>query len=622
MQTSNGAGPAQKCDWKEWRPWELGVRWLSFQLALALGGAIAVAGLAVYSRAHSGFVRLGPPPSILRRNAELMDAIWMQGWLYTAIPVSLMTLYRTMWGGVIASLAARQPYVELRKPNGGPPEKTILLDYRAEWPLAACRTAFCTGHWFLGACMAMSFLLSFVAAPSAAFLFAATTATSQFPVPLRYTSQLNYTAIRGPLGTPSAQTALEWGAATVSLKAPPLPWTNGTHAYSPFELSRDLQWPDEDTSPTGNPGPISIAVDSTAHFFQPHCLALREGVDYQAELLPVDIPGLDSVMLSITGSDRGCTFSDVLIFNLREPLFTAFRPVAAKTFQRLGCEMMNNNNASLVGIVAGRYTGDRIADHRVSDISVVSCMPRYWSVPGVLNATLARPPSQMPLAAITAFYGNWSRAVEYTQGEHMYVESAFVEPLAFDPSLPMQVPTNNFVRYVFELAALSSSRNSTNGRLDVAVLALSMADLLERAYAAVAAAILTTPLDVPGHHIGYATASEVRITVRERVAWVMVPLFLCAAVLLSYILGVERHRPAALFEEPVGLLGIAGIAQRSAHLTGEIAAIGRDSRFRGKFREDAMASEAFMATNWRFDEQAGHIVNTTGTGLQTAHGSR
>lgn len=244
----------------------------------------------------------------------------------------------------------------------------------------------------------------------------------------------------------------------------------------------------------------------------------------------------------------------------------------------------------------------------------------------MLNALLARPPSDTPLAAITGFHGVWSRAEEYTEGDHVYVESAFIEPLAFDPSLPIQVPTQNLARYVIELASSSSSSSSshkvTDRRLDAAALASSMAELLERAYAAVAAVILTTTLDVPKSHVGYVAVSEVRITVREPVAWLVVSALLSVAALLAYVLGVERQKPAALFEEPVGLLSIAGVAQRSAHLTGEIEAIGADPRFRGTFRKDAMASKEFMATNWRFDQAAGHIVNTTGRGLKTARGGR
>ncbi|KAK0627989.1 hypothetical protein B0T14DRAFT_513630, partial [Immersiella caudata] len=530
-----------------------------------------------------------------------------------------------MWGSIVAALAARQPYVELRKPGGGPPEKTVLLDYRAQWPLAACRTAFLqTGHWFLGACMVLSILLSFVIAPSAAFLFVATTATSQSVVPLRYTSRFNYSAIRGPVrvGMPSAQTALEWGAATISLGAPPLPWTNGTHAFSPFALAGNPPQPDNSThNPNGSPPkPVSIAVDSTAHFFRPDCVALREGVDYHATVLPGSIPGINTAVLSVSGRDRGCSFSQVLVFNLQQPLFTPFRPLAAGTFQRLGCEdeAGKHSNGTIVGLVAARYTGDRIADHRMAEVSVVSCRPRYWAVPGVLSATLASPPSDdttSPLATITGFRGVWSRAEEYTGGDHVYVENAFVEPLAFDPSLPIQVPTQNLARYVFELASSSSSR------LDAADLATSMASLLERAYAAVAAAILTTRLQVPKTHVGFVAVSEVRITVREPVAWLVVSALLSIAALLTYILGVERHKPAALFEEPAGLLSIAGIAQRSAHLTGEIEAIDADPRFRGTFRKDAMASNEFMATNWLFDQSAGHIVNTTGRGLKTARGA-
>lgn len=75
-------------------------------------------------------------------------------------------------------------------------------------------------------------------------------------------------------------------------------------------------------------------------------MALREGVDYHAVVLPGEIPGIYTAVLSVSGRDRGCSFGDVLTFNLQEPFFTRFRPLAAKTFQRIGCEAGNHSNGS------------------------------------------------------------------------------------------------------------------------------------------------------------------------------------------------------------------------------------------------------------------------------------
>ncbi|KAK4211293.1 hypothetical protein QBC37DRAFT_427177 [Rhypophila decipiens] len=110
-------------DWPEWRSSRLRFDLLLLQLILTIVIGGAILWLAQYSRVHDGFIRLGSPPAFISDNPDLMKAIWTQSWQYTTLPVSLMTLYRVSWDGVIAAIAERQPYVELMKVDGSPPAK-------------------------------------------------------------------------------------------------------------------------------------------------------------------------------------------------------------------------------------------------------------------------------------------------------------------------------------------------------------------------------------------------------------------------------------------------------------------------------------------------------------------
>lgn len=616
--------------WREWRSKKLGSNWLTFQFILTLGIGAAVFGLGEYSRINSGFIRLGSPPAFISDNPDLMKAIWMQGWQYTTVPVSLMTLYRVMWDGIVAAIAERQPYVELMKEGGAPPEKTLLLDYRAEWQIIAPYKAFKTGHWFLGLCMVMSVVLNFGVVPSIAFLFTTEESAYRYPVPLTFESVIDYSAIRHPPPSgPSGGMALEWAAATGLMNAPPLSWTNGTSAFPTFALTNDLPTPD-------NRDPVPITVNSTAYLVRPNCIPLRENVEYSSTLVAPQIPGLSTAVLLVRGTDRNCSFNSDLLFNLK-PQSKEFKPMAAKIFQRISCQQTadpNNLNGTRLTLVSGKYTGDRDKGHHsVSNVSVVSCNPTYWAVPGILNLTLVANPSNITttnsqsidntkdrlVARITSFEGDWSRAVRHLDGEHLAIEGMLLLELAFDPSLNIQVPTNSLARFAFEIAARSRDNQSGHDEApQPSALAKSMGDLFERAYTVIAATILTTPLPRTTHNetgndrdqVGYASISETRIVVQQGVSYFVISMLSIVAGLLMAILLHERHKRSALFEEPIGLLGVAGITQRSEHLKIEINKLNDSSGFCGKFREDALEDEKFMATNWRYDLTERHIYET------------
>ncbi|KAM7183981.1 hypothetical protein V8F33_013252 [Rhypophila sp. PSN 637] len=611
-------------DWPEWRSSRLRFDLLLLQLISTMGIGGTILWLAQYSRVHDGFVRLGSPPAFISDNPDLMKAIWTQGWQYTTLPVSLMTLYRLSWDGVIAAIAERQPYVELMKVDGSPPEKTLLLDYRADWQVVAIYKAFKLGHWFLGLCMSMSIVLSLGVVPSIAFLFSTDAASHRYPVPFSYTSAIEYSAIRRPERRgPSSGTALEWAVVTSHglLNAPSLPWTNGTSAYPTFSLKNDLPKPDSQE-------PIFITVDSTAYVVQPNCVTLQQDIDYKAVLVALPVPGISTVSLLIRGNDRNCSFQSDLLFNLR-PLSKDFRPLAAKMYQTVGCQQTTNpknKNGTRLTLALAKYTGDRDKGvHQVSNITVVSCRPEYWAVPGTLNVTMDtsyqnrtnedKDNHNVPLATVAGFNGNWSRAVKHTDKDHIFIERLLLGEMAYDPALDIQVPTHSLARFAFELAILSdTNRRKDDDPPSPSALTRSLDNLLQRSYAAMAATMLTTPLPPATNdrdQIGYASISETRIVVQQGVAYFVISMLFIVAVLLSVIILHERHKPSALFEEPIGLFGVAAITQRSTHLKEEITRLTDDTRCRGRYREKALKDTKFMGTHWAFNSYKGYIRETS-----------
>jgi Protein of unknown function (DUF3433) len=176
---------------KEWRSWKVDWPWLSFLLFIEILLIIVVATLHIVSRRSSGFVRLQSPPSFLAKRPALAKAIWQQGILYTTLPTLLMTIYRMMWESSVTAFADRQPYVDLKKPDGGSAEATIMLDYRTFPALWAWFKALRNGHLLLSACLFLSLILSLGGVPLTAFLFTDASFNLNNTFPLSFTTSFN-----------------------------------------------------------------------------------------------------------------------------------------------------------------------------------------------------------------------------------------------------------------------------------------------------------------------------------------------------------------------------------------------------------------------------------------------
>ena len=586
METGNDSGVV----WKEWKSQKIRARWLFLHLLLTTGAVLSLLLLLWLSRTGSGFTEIGEPPSFLVSNPEVLRAIWENGLLYTTFPTFLMAIYGTMWEGIVEAVAARQPFVELVR--GARSEKTVLLDYQAENKLQAVYTALKLGHFLLAACMAASILVSFGAVPMTAFLFTTHKASLESRVAIAFTSELNHSLIMGkfPYG-PSVRTSLDWSAASALIKAPPLPWTSGNISYGKFDLlpSETAVAPDD-----------VLVVNTTAYFARANCIALAEGADFAAKLLVQPVNGLNSVVVRISGSDRGCAIMDEdLLFDLNVPKLDVFKPISAATSMRFPC--LDDGLSSRIILLAGKYMGDLVDHHSVSNLTVVSCKPTYWTVPGRLNTTIPNDGSPR----ILDFAGDWPRATEIPGAEHAYFEAALLDPVYMEPGMKIRI-TNDFSRFVFDIAY--SSRPESPLQPDL--IANVTAGMLERCYAGLAATVLSQSLESPVNTMAVAFRQETRLVVVEPVAYFILSCLTVVAALAVAVMLISAVQRSALFEEPIGVLSVAGIAQRSAHLTADIAELNAERRFAGRLRERALKFPRFMQANWKYNEDEMHIFDT------------
>ena len=590
--------------WKEWKSSKIQAPWLFFHLSVTTALGTTLLSLLRLSRLNSGFVEIGNPPDILASNPDLLRAVWDNGIFYTTIPTFLMAVYGSMWEGIVDAVAERQPFVELV--HGASSAKTVLLDYRAGNKATSVWKALRLGHYLLALYMGTSLLLTFGAVPMTAFLFTSQTPDLQFPTPLIVTSEINHSLVFKdfPYGPP-VRMPLNWAAASVTMGAPPLPWTSGNISFAKFSLL-----PSE-TTPLGNG---ALLLNITAYLATAGCVALEQGSDFAWTVIGDHVPGLDTVQIRMNGIDRNCSISSDLIFVLRGQ--DAFKEISATTTQIRSC--FDDGSSSRILFFAAKYIGDRLDNHNFSNVSVITCRPTYWAVHGTLNTSITPADSLYSDAPrINNFTPAWHLARQIPGTEHMVFEAALLYPFYFEPGLKLRI-TNDFSRFIFDIADFFQPEYP----LQPSLLANVTAGMLERSYAGLAATVLSQEILDPQPTVGVAVIKHTRLVVVEPVAYSILGCLTLVAILSAAIMLISVTQSSALFEEPAGILSVAGIAQRSAHLTADITELNAQRECAGRLKDAAKRLRRFKEAEWKYDEGERHIFDTrrAGDGLLTVRG--
>jgi len=358
-----------------------------------------------------------------------------------------------------------------------------------------------------------------------------------------------------------------------------------------------------------------LLLNTTAYIARGNCVALEEGSDFTTKLLTQPVNGLNSVAIRISGHDRGCAIDTELLFNLADPLDGGeFKPIAATSTLRYLCFDHKDKFSTRLIFLAAKYTGDRIDNHTFSNLTAISCRPTYFLVPGTLNATITTTTPHLA-PQMNSFTPTWSPATQIPGGEHAHFEKALLTPTYMEPGMKTQI-THDFSRFIFDLAFHYHPESPLGQPAQVADITTGM---LERCYASLAATVLSQDLHTPKHTPAISITKTTRLVIVEPVAYFILLCLTLVACLTVAIMRIATAQSSALFEEPIGVLSIAGIAQRSAHLTADITQISGERGFAGRFREHALKFPRFRDANWKYDSVERHIFDTrrAGEGLLT-----
>lgn len=549
--------------WKEWRSSKIQWRWLSILLCVVVSFIVVIAALEVVSRRRSGFVRQGKAPAFLAAHPALEKALWEQGILYTAFPAFIMTIYRTMWESTVMAFADRQPYVDLKKEGGRPPRSTIMLDYKAESFFHGWIVAIQNKHLLLAACMLSSVVLTLFIVPLTSFLFTTSSFTSNTTFPLHFETVFNSNIIEKFPNVPDLRLPMNAAAVMRIQDAGRLPWTDGEYAFPKF-------------TPQVNIGEGNATLETTAYSARADCITIPES-QYRKTILTPGDTSIPAFFITITADDRGCSISN--------SIYLAVNSDHTEIILRIWPTVVCGADAgwSRFSIMTGLYMNE---SGSLTNFSLISCIPSYRVTPGTLVATL----DSLSAPLLRSFTPYPSSTSEFRpESLWSFFERGILEPNCVEPASNMDA--NEFGRYVYRIA----SKINPVSPLHPEAMASAARMLFNTTFAVFASTVLFKPASSPLNSTGIYSTDEIRLIVVSPVAYVILGV-LGTVALLNIFLFYYARQESILYEEPVGLLSMAGILHKSDVNT-MIERIALEADFNGK------TTEAVLKKEGKLDEQ-------------------
>ncbi|OCK97041.1 uncharacterized protein K441DRAFT_549610 [Cenococcum geophilum 1.58] len=567
--------PAAQNLWKEWRSSKIQWRWLSILLCIVISFIAVIAALEVVSRRRSGFVRQGKAPAFLAAHPALEKALWEQGILYTAFPAFIMTIYRTMWESTVMAFADRQPYVDLKKEGGRPPRSTIMLDYKAESFFHGWIAAIQNKHLLLAACMLSSVVLTLFIVPLTSFLFTTSSFTSNTTFPLHFETVFNSNILEKFPNVPDLRLPMNAAAVMRIQDAGRLPWTDGEYAFPKF-------------TPQVNIGEGNATLETTAYSARADCITIPES-QYRKTILTPGDTGIPAFFITITADDRGCSISNAI--------YLAVNSDHTEIILRIWPTVVCSADAgwSRFSIMTGLYMKE---SGSLTNFSLISCIPSYWVTPGTLVATL----DSLSAPLLRSFTPYPSGTSEFRpESLWSFFETGILEPNCVEPASNMDA--NEFGRYAYRIA----SKINPVSPLHPEAMASAAQMLFNTTFAVFASTVLFKPASSPLNSTGIYSTDEIRLIVVSPVAYVILGV-LGTVALLNIFLFYYARQESILYEEPAGLLSMAGILHKSDVNT-MIESIALKADFNGKTTEAVLKKEGKLdEQRYYFEESKKKIV--------------
>ncbi|KAF2252171.1 hypothetical protein BU26DRAFT_516858 [Trematosphaeria pertusa] len=493
--------------------WPLVTLLLVSQVALIA----AVVALVVVSKRSNGFAAIG--------SLGFLDNPLVDGFLWQGLPPIIFTIYKTAWEAIVEDFADRQPFVELRKPGGGPPSKTIALDYRTHNRFWRPVVAFKNRHWILALTMLLNLLATFVLVPFSSYIMndAPTLVTTTFNSRLRTSFDVD-----GITSLPDLGASMDVAFAALMLGGRWPAWTDGKYAFQAFE-------PPQYTKASN----ISTTVE--AYYSELDCRILSEAeysVEYRTE------------SVKISAEDRGCAISTAIQLDAASTSFV-------ESWSTVG---QCSGKETRLSLIAGDYAP--ILRNSTAELTFISCVPTYSEVRGTVSMAFDIQSSPFPIS----FRPNaeTSRISSFqSTGINAIYEPALQSITGYDAFSAIE--GNNFGQYLYRMVNQSGVGWDSNAILNATAVLFN----------SIFATTTATSLMASREDLDFSSCTGTVASTRAfMIYWncYLELAILAAMVVCTLGLLKKSGEGSILFEEPKGLLSYAGIVDRS-DLVGLVARI-------------------------------------------------
>ncbi|KIX96819.1 uncharacterized protein Z520_07539 [Fonsecaea multimorphosa CBS 102226] len=567
-------------NWNDWKSWKIERSTLLIFSVVNLAFIGGIITLIALSNIKHGFV------GVQNTSKTVAGVDWRISLTWTTLPSLIFQIYGLCVAAVVDAFGFRQPFIELARDGGVVARKTIALDYGSFFPVKREYKAWRNGHWHLFVAFTLSQILRVGLGPLAAHMLVEKAYLNNKTVSLLQDSSFySTTSLSEPINwdlSPvigAASSTLVYGGSYPR-------WSNGTHLFLNFSSPQ---------LPRGNVSQPGIVAATQAYFARLECQDVTD--DVGAHMIRIeDSSNGNGGTWWLNGTDHGCYWSTN--FQISNG-FTTY----LKTCSNVTCGAYGSSLYSGRLIIIGATN----VNFKKTLPTVISCIPTYWNSQGQINMTLDQD-SRNPIF--------WFRANATTELRPQWwdsFESQLNQVTSIDTTLAGGTQADSatdFGRVILDNARLIDTEKALSGE----VLTKSSQQVFATVYSLLVNDFMIRHKQTPTSLSGQLTYSTNRLFVYNIIISIILGLLLAVAAMLILIIQYTASHCSMLLEEPIGIIGYAGLLVDSV-VNKIAAAIRAGANYQGKTRKDAMTvldardgTDPMFVATYQGDQRATRIA--------------
>ncbi|KAK5936704.1 hypothetical protein PMZ80_011075 [Knufia obscura] len=507
---------------KEWRPIIIRDWSIVLLLTVTFGLFAGVLTLVVLSKVRHGFT------SVKNVSGDILGVDLGISLLWVVLPSAIFGIYGQVVAAAIDAFGFRQPFVELVE--GAPASKTIALDYRSLMPGQREWTAFRNRHWHLAVPFVISLLLKTAIGPLAARVMVEQPYAGTEPVTLNQAYALTSTIDLEESPGWDLLPVLNIASATKVYSGSYSRWVDGHHTFLSFDFPPARE---------GNISQASVTATTSAYFARLECQVLDD-LDGHLYLQPDPNNPSHSGRFYLNGTDNGCFWRTN--FQVSQGFTTYLRTESNTT-----CGDYGGSSFSGRFIVAG----GAIQSMTSYNLTVLSCVPTYWVVSGDLTMDL-RAAARNPIM-------RWDEDTDNVVELRPQWWDSFEQQIQQVDSTDTTTNFNAVSATAIGRLILDYARRTSLDPFAPDTMIKSSQEVFASVYATLLDQYMVRRVSEPVQIPGKLTTTTDRLFVVYPIAGVILAFLVMVSAILALILWHTHAYSSVLFEEPVGLLGHAGL---------------------------------------------------------------